>query len=300
MASRVLIQRPAATEGTTMQHILACIDASAYANSVCDLSAWASRRLHLPVELLHIVQRRNPVAARQDLSGAIGLGVKTNLMEELVRLQESEAKLQVERGRALLAAGERRLAESGATEVRTVHRHGGIVETILEREAAARLVVMGKRGAGHEFARQHIGSKIERVVRASDRPILIASHVVEHPREIVFAYDGSRAANRALELLCDSPLFAGLSVHIVAVDERGRGDRQALDSAVEQLGGERAVRATLQVGKPEAVIADVVAQTPGAMLMMGAYGHSPLRTLIVGSTTTAMIRTVHAPVLLVR
>lgn len=36
------------------------------------------------------------------------------------------------------------------------------------------------------------------------------------------------------------------------------------------------------------------------MLMMGAYGHSPIRTLIVGSTTTTMIRTVHVPVLLVR
>ncbi|WP_158010640.1 hypothetical protein [Tardibacter chloracetimidivorans] len=34
--------------------------------------------------------------------------------------------------------------------------------------------------------------------------------------------------------------------------------------------------------------------SPGAILLMGAYGHSPLRTLIVGSTTTAMIRTVHA------
>jgi nucleotide-binding universal stress UspA family protein len=34
--------------------------------------------------------------------------------------------------------------------------------------------------------------------------------------------------------------------------------------------------------------------------MMGAYGHSPIRTMIVGSTTTAMIRTVKAPVLLVR
>jgi len=33
---------------------------------------------------------------------------------------------------------------------------------------------------------------------------------------------------------------------------------------------------------------------------MGAYGHSPIRNLIVGSTTTAMIRTVRVPVLLVR
>lgn len=53
-------------------------------------------------------------------------------------------------------------------------------------------------------------------------------------------------------------------------------------------------------GKTEAVIAKAVEQTPGAMLVMGAYGHSPIRTLIVGSTTTTMIRTVHVPVLLVR
>lgn len=48
------------------------------------------------------------------------------------------------------------------------------------------------------------------------------------------------------------------------------------------------------------MIADVVAKAPGAVLVMGAYGHSPLRTLIVGSTTTAMIRTVHVPIILVR
>lgn len=72
-----------------------------------------------------------------------------------------------------------------------------------------------------------------------------------------------------------------------------------LDDAVSQLAG-RDVVTTLDRGKPEAVIADVVAATPGAILMMGAYGHSPLRTLIVGSTTTAMIRTVRVPVLLMR
>jgi len=33
---------------------------------------------------------------------------------------------------------------------------------------------------------------------------------------------------------------------------------------------------------------------------MGAYGHSPLRTLIVGSTTTAVIRGVKLAVLLFR
>lgn len=283
-----------------MEHILACIDASSYADSVCDYAAWASRRLQMPVELLHVVQRTDAVAARGDLSGAIGLGVKTSLMEELVEIEASAAKVEVQRGRALLAAGEKRLRDAGAFDVRSVHRHGGIVETILEREAGAHVVMIGKRGASHEFAADHIGSKIERVVRASSRPVFVASRKFAEPRNIVFAYDCSPAAERALVRLAESPAHAGLPVHIVMADAESDAHRRALDAAAERLRSGREVTSTLERGKPEAVIAAIVEQTPNALLVMGAYGHSPIRTLIVGSTTTAMIRTVHVPVLLVR
>ena len=130
-----------------MTKILACIDASAYAASVCDLAAWASKRLDLPVELLHVVQRRDAVAQRHDLSGAIGLGAKSELLEELTRLEEADSRLQIERGRVLLATMADRLRADGATAIAPLHRHGGIVETIIEREADARVVVIGKRGA---------------------------------------------------------------------------------------------------------------------------------------------------------
>lgn len=282
-----------------MQHILACIDSSAYAAGVCDLAAWASMRLALPVELLHVVQRKDAVAERRDLSGAIGLGVKSDLLEELTRIEAADARRQVEHGRALLAAGEERLRAGGATEVRLVHRHGGIVETILEREAEARVIVIGKRGASHEFAPDHIGSKIERVVRASARPVIVASRDSQTPQAIVFAYDTSPAAERALERLANSPLFAGLPVHIVMADSEDEAKRRQLASAAAQLDG-RDVTTILKRAKPEPLIAEIVAATPNAMLVMGAYGHSPFRRLIVGSTTTDMIRTVHVPVLLVR
>lgn len=283
-----------------MEHVLTCIDASGYADSVCDLAAWASQRLQMPVELLHVVQRSDAAAHRGDLSGAIGLGVKSSLMEELVNLDAADAKLKVERGRALLAAAEQRLRDAGAFDVRKLHRHGGIVETILEREQDARVVVIGKRGDAHEFAQDHIGSNIERVVRASTKPVLVASREYTQPRSIVFAYDASPAANRALGRLVESPLFSGMPINIVMADTDNEAHRRALGGAADKLEAERDVRTTLERGKPEAVIAEVVGQTPGAMLVMGAYGHSPIRTLIIGSTTTTMIRTVRAPVLLVR
>ena len=283
-----------------MEYVLACIDASAFTDSVCDLASWASKRLKMPVELLHVVQRKNAVAERHDLSGAIGLGVKSNLLEELTRLEETDSRLQIESGRVLLAAAQDRLRKAGVAEIRVLHRHGGIVETILEQEVSARVIVIGKRGASHQYAPDHIGSNIERVVRASSKPVIIASREVAEPRTVIFAFDGSPAAKRALERLVNSPLFVDLPVHIVMADTDNEAHRQSLAEAEKQLGAKHAVTSTLLRGKPEAVIADVVAKTPGAVLVMGAYGHSPLRTLIVGSTTTSMIRTVHVPIILVR
>ena len=282
-----------------MKTILACIDASAYASPVCDLAAWASRRLTLPVELLHVVQRRKAVAERHDLSGAIGLGTKSQLLEELTRAEEASSRLEVERGRVLLQRCEERLRSAGAADVKPLHRHGGIVETILEREEDARIVIIGKRGASHEFASGHIGSKIERVVRASKRPVIVASREVEPPRVAVLAFDGSPAAHRALERCANSPLLEGLSVHVVVAGAGEDRRRQLSARASEELEG-RDVAATLDAGRPEDVIASVVGETPGAVLVMGAYGHSPLRSLIVGSTTTSMVRTVRVPVILVR
>jgi nucleotide-binding universal stress UspA family protein len=39
-----------------------------------------------------------------------------------------------------------------------------------------------------------------------------------------------------------------------------------------------------------------VDETPFDMLVMGAYGHSRIRSLIIGSTTTQMIRSCKVPV----
>lgn len=282
-----------------MTKILACVDASAYAPSVCDLAAWASRRLSLPVELLHVVQRVDAIAQRHDWSGAIGLGAKTDLLQELTGLEEAESRLQVERGRVLLTTMTERLKAQGASMTTPLHRHGGIVETIVEREADARVVVIGKRGASHEFAADHIGSKVERVVRASGKPVLIASRTVNEPTAVVLAYDGSMAAKRALERVAKSPLFSALPVHIVTAGPDDGKHRDMMESARAQISHDM-VRLVIERGSPEDVIATAVESVPNPLLVMGAYGHSPLRSLIVGSTTTALIRTVHIPILLVR
>ena len=284
-----------------MKRILACIDESSYATSVCELTAWAAARLSASVEVLHVVQRVDAVAARKDLSGAIGLGVKSELLEELTQIDETEGKLAIDKGRTLLAEAERLLVAGGVKDIARLHRHGRVVDTIIEREADADLVVIGKRGATSEFATEYIGSRIERVVRASAKPVLIASRKIQPPGILVVALDGSSAALKALDFVISSPLFTGMQLHLVAAGPKGTADKSWFVKAYSKV-VDRSPSCIIHIadGPPQEVLGDYMSARRDAVLVMGAYGHSVLKTLIFGSTTTKMLRTVRAPVLLVR
>ena len=141
---------------------------------------------------------------------------------------------------------------------------------------------------------------IERVVRASEKPVLVASREYTEPKHVVFAYDASPAAERALERLANSPLFDGLPVTIVMAEADSEAQREKLAKAEAAFASDHPVTVVMERDKAEKVIPGVVAATEDSLLVMGAYGHSPIRRMIVGSTTTEMVRTVKAPVLMVR
>jgi nucleotide-binding universal stress UspA family protein len=280
-----------------MLTILAPIDPSAYAAGVVDHAAWAATKLGAGVELLHVIQRSDAVVARHDYSGAIGLAAKSGLMEELVRINEAEAKLARERGRLVLAEAESRLRAAGVAKVKLLHRHGGIIETVLEREVEADLVVIGKRGEDADFARGHIGSTVERIIRESIRPVLVAERRFTEPKTAVLAYDGGASARKAAQFMAASPLFADLAVHVVMAgpnDDNHRRHREWINGLLPD--------ATLHElpGQPAQVVQEVVSRVGAQLLVMGAYGHSALRNFFVGSTTTGLMQSCQVPVLLFR
>ncbi len=277
--------------------ILAPVDPSAYASGVVDYAAWAATRLGAGVELLHVIQRSDAVVARNDHSGAIGLAAKSGLLEELVRINEAEAKLARERGRLVLAEAERRLRAAGVEQVKLLHRHGGIIENIVEREVDADLVVIGKRGEDADFARGHIGSTVERIIRESIRPVLVAERSFTRPGIAVIAYDGGASARKAAQFVAASPLFVDIDIHIVMAGPDDADHRRHLDWIGTVL---PAATVHQQPGPPAQVVQEVVSKLGAQLLVMGAYGHSSLRNFFVGSTTTGLMQACQVPVLLFR
>jgi nucleotide-binding universal stress UspA family protein len=49
-------------------------------------------------------------------------------------------------------------------------------------------------------------------------------------------------------------------------------------------------------GVVETAIADYVEDSAIDLLVLGAYGHSRIRELLIGSTTTELLRSCHVPV----
>ncbi|MFZ5781330.1 MAG: universal stress protein [Pseudomonadota bacterium] len=282
-----------------MTTIVACIDGSIYSQSVADNAAWAARRLHAPVELLQVLGRRE--VSSVDLSGAITADMQESLLAELASLDAERAKLLQKRGRLVLEQTRRRVTEAGVADVRVSLRNGDLLEALAEREATAELVVVGKRGEAADFAKLHLGSNAERVVRSLHQPILVAARAFRPISRVLIAFDGGTSALKAVDHVSRSPLFAGLEVSLVLAGREEAATQQRIDEALAQLGGGGFdAAATIEPGPADKAIAAVVERDGIDLLVMGAYGHSRVRSLIIGSTTTEMIRACRIPVLLFR
>ena len=102
-------------------------------------------------------------------------------------------------------------------------------------------------------------------------------------------------------MVAGSPLFRGLPITLLMAGKERQDAPKQLDWAkttLEAAGFE--VTALLTPGDAETVIATAVREQAIDMLIMGAFGHSPLRSLLFGSKTADLLRSSTIPTLLLR
>lgn len=280
-----------------MSHVIACIDGTEVTSAVCDYSVWASQKLSAPLEFLHVLDK-SEYPTESNLSGNIGLGSRESLLDELAALDEKRGKLAMEQGRILLEAAKQRALDNQIENPQSIQRHGSLVETLVEMEENCRLLVMGKHD--HNL-NEHIGSRLENVVRTIHRPILITTQQYQTPSKIMIAFDASTTTRKGIEMIASSPLFKGLPCHIVMVGQDSESNHKQLNWAKQTL-AEHGFEASTAIinGEIETVLCDYRAKNKIDLLIMGAYGHSVVRRFLVGSTTTNVIRNAAIPVLLLR
>jgi nucleotide-binding universal stress UspA family protein len=280
-----------------MKKLLVCTDGSSYARVCCEYAAWLSKQIGASIEILYVTDLRQfEVPLIADLSGSLGIQPYQAILGQLQDLESKKAKV-------ILEDAAKVFESAGLSDrVTTTHKTGLLVDCLSDYESDEDLVMLGKRGENANFATEHLGSTMERVVRASNRPCLVTSRSLAEPKRVLVAYDGGESCRKAVEFMAQSEMFRGIDVHIVTVVAHSEDD--ALKHLAEaektmQVGGFSPVCQMLH-GDTEEAISSYVGTNGIGLLVMGAYGHSRIRYLIIGSTTTEMVRTCKVPVLLFR
>ncbi|MCI5110687.1 MAG: universal stress protein [Marivita sp.] len=284
----------------TTNTLIALVDASAYAESVCHHAAWIAGCTDWKVKVYHVMGRRDAVE-KQDLSGAIRLGARSSLLEQLSELDATRAKLAHEHGRAILEDAKAIITKGADITVETRLRQGDLVETVTAKEETGDMIVIGKRGEAAGLAMEHLGSNLERIVRASHKPVFIANRAFKPITSALVAFDGGPSSLKAVDYIARSPMFAGLAVTLVFAGKETPAIQKALSDATATLkAGGFDAQIVIEIGEPEKVLAQITSTGSQDLLVMGAYGHSRVRSFIIGSTTTEMLRSCKVPVLIMR
>ncbi|TFW33864.1 universal stress protein [Massilia horti] len=144
----------------------------------------------------------------------------------------------------------------------------------------------------------------EYVVLGTARPVLLVPHAGEHGRldgKALVAWDGSLAATRALAQAL--PLLRRASAVLVVQFNPGIQVDLALQGA-DMLAwlGRHGINATVEA-LPRAIdtgnaLLSLAADRQASLLVMGAYGHTRFRELIVGGVTKTVLENMTVPVLM--
>ena len=282
-----------------MNRILLCVDGSEYTEPACHYAAWWASRVSAQIEILYVSDLRSfEIPAFADLSGSLGVQPYQGVAVQIQEMEQRKAGVIEERCVALLM-------EAGCAKEDLVFTHltGFLVDTLQERQEDCYGLVMGKRGENADFAKGHLGSMMERVVRCATRPVFVTARKFMPIQRVLLAYDGSASAQKALWSLMSGDLLKNAELCLVTVAEDREAEQYAssLREAESQLVA-AGIPADCQIlgGEPEDAIAAFVEEQGIDLLVIGAYGHSRLRHFFIGSTTSEMMRGCKVPVLCFR
>lgn len=276
-----------------IKHILVPTDGSEQAVRGVRYAVAVAKQYGATIHGLHVIDLKlleGPIL--RDVSASLGTAPYANYEGNISMILE-------ERGKAALEVCER-LAREAGVEV-TLQNVTGLVErTILERSELVDLVVMGRSGEHSEWLEGVLGSTTESVVRRTKRPVLVTAREAPGNGRFLIAYDGSSHARRALSVAVDvsSSWNAPLDVLVV-------GSGPKAETIIGEARGylephELTVRYVTQEGDPSEVIVAYAGECKADLLVMGAYGHTKVRALVVGSTTAYAMNHAPCPLLLTR
>lgn len=275
--------------------ILVGIDGSEHAHTATNYALWLAARLDGRVLGLHVVDIVSIEGSFfHDISGSLGF-------EPYLDFSSKMRGVLQERGKALLEAFAE-LAAKHQVRADTVLGMGIVANEIVERARTADLVVIGRRGLNERFSTGLLGGTGESVTRRCPKPVLIAPPEFREIQRPVLAYDGSTRAASAMQYAAEFCATLTLPLTVLTVNRDEEHGRRILNEASSYLApyNVKAEFELQQTGNAPERIANFIRERSHDLLFIGAYGHSRIIEMVLGSTTEYVLRNADCPVFLYR
>lgn len=276
-------------------------------------------------------------ASRNALATAAKLAQRHGATLEVVHIVHHQAVDQIAKARQSTFLREAEFASAGARQaldqwlasahlpvpVATCHvRVASPVEAILELAASADLLVLGTVGGGG--AQPGAGSVGPKIARKAERPVLLvpASVATDSFNTVVAAIDFSAHSIDVLKVaehFCQTGRQGLRLLHVwhqpweslsylLPVAEAPADLHQSYAKSIEneveafitEHGWSDLTVALHEAARAADGIVGYAQQAEADLVVIGAHGHSDLRHLLLGSTTEAVLKTLHLPLLIVR
>ncbi len=280
-----------------MKSILVCTDGSRHGDTACEYAVYLAQRLKAHLTGVHVLDSRmleGPLMA--DISGWIGAQPYSSQLQQFREMLE-------QKGNVIIEAFNDRCAKAGI-KGEGVIRMGHPSRVLIDEEVRTELVILGQRGSHADLVGEALGSTAERVVRHSIKPCMVTPPTFREINKIMVAYDGSGHASQALHEAIELAQALSAELIILTVAEEDDVERvNEISREAMKLAEAHECRAVNLVSEDRHSSQSVLdnAKEQGCdLIVMGAYGHSRIREMILGSTTTYVITHSDVPVMLVR
>lgn len=264
--------------------ILVGVDGSEHAQTAGQYALWLGERLAAKVIALHVVDIVSIEGSFfHDISGSLGF-------EPYLDFSSKMREVLHERGRALLEDFTRTAAAKGAT-IETRLTLGVIANEIAEHAKTADLVVIGHRGVNERFSTGLLGGTAESVTRKCPKPVFVPTLEFQPTTRPLLAYDGSQRAASAMHAAAEFCVTLSLPLTVLTVAKDTESAEPIIEDARKYLGAyEIEATCKVQTGHaPEQIVA-CIKQDGFDLLFIGAYGHSRILEMVLGSTTEYVLR----------
>jgi nucleotide-binding universal stress UspA family protein len=277
-----------------IKRILVGIDTSEHSRTAQTYAFHLARRLGATLIGVHVVDIVSIEGSFfHDISGSLGLEPYLDFSTRMREVLNA-------RGKAVLEDFAQ-AAKREAIAAETVLEMGVVPNQLCERAKATDLLMIGHRGVNERFSAGLLGSTTESLARKSPRPMLVSPIRFREITRALLAYDGSDRASRAMRAAADFASTLDIPLTVITVARDLKLGERTLNQARSYL-EPYSIRAEFKLvpGHAHEGIIGSLKEFAADLLFIGAYGHSRIIEMVLGSNTEFVLRNAPCPVFLSR